>query len=180
MNRGATLAASALLLAITNAAKADWEYTRWGMEEHEVFVAAKGQLTPCTAAPTACPKPNGPETARLYGDYRLGELDFKVVAYFDNASKKLSAVGLTLRRPELADKLTALFESRYGKPLSRRPQGQFDEWLWHTKTDQISLALVRTGPTRYAGVIYGPLPAKAPTPSRSPSSPTGPGSNQRD
>ena len=80
-----------LICCGAGAAKADWEYTRWGMTPDQVAGAAKNQTKKST---DLHPDSDGNVT-RLVAPYKNGKFSFEAQFGFD-AADKLSSVTLVL------------------------------------------------------------------------------------
>src|SRR4051812_41805801 len=74
-----------------SAAKADWEYTKWGMTPQQVVSASKNVATPGTDL-----QPDGDgNVSKLVAPYQSGKFSFRADFGFD-ATDKLASVTLVL------------------------------------------------------------------------------------
>jgi hypothetical protein len=118
-------------------ARADWQYTRWGMTIDQVIGASNGALQPCTTE--ACGKPSEGDglSKGAFGPYDSGAFKFNAFLFFDQEGK-LQRVEL---KPINRDKLPELFaalRAKYGEPTrSSNLLGEVSTWF--TSSDQIIL-----------------------------------------
>jgi hypothetical protein len=111
-----TLASACVLT--TQAAQADWQYTKWGMNPAQVIRSAPPQA--------ALRAPTPPEASALaikgkapsvVGYHYAGNLAFNVALYFSDANNGLSIVQLDMRNAKWPDILASLVD-QYGPPLT--------------------------------------------------------------
>ena len=103
-----------------NAAGANWQYTKWGMTPQQVQSAAKGKLSPITAADSCLACASVP---LLAGDYAVGGQVFRVRFEFDDG-KTLSKVVLAMQSTGRTWGCNDLFDSlslKYGAPAWTAP-----------------------------------------------------------
>ena len=81
----------ALACCGAGAAKADWEYTKWGMTPQEVLIASKNLAT---AGSDLAPDSDG-NVSKLVAPYQSGKFSFRADFGF-NAADKLASVTLVL------------------------------------------------------------------------------------
>ncbi len=96
-------------------AKADWQYTKWGMTAEQVQSAAKGKLTP-VAGQDVCPACRS--VPLLVGDYVAAGQQFRVRFEFADG-KSLAKVALSIPAPRQTWGCNDLFDSlnlKYGAP----------------------------------------------------------------
>jgi hypothetical protein len=102
-----------IVLALTccgaSAAKADWEYTKWGMNPQQV-VSASNNLA--RESSDRGPDSDGNVT-RLVAPYSSGKFSFEARFEFD-AADRLAAVTLFLTDKSLCGELQASVETAYG------------------------------------------------------------------
>ena len=102
------------------AAGANWQYTKWGMTPQQVQSAAKGKLSPITAADSCLACASVP---LLAGNYAVGGQVFRVRFEFDDG-KTLSKVVLAMPAKQQTWGCNELFDSlslKYGAPAWTAP-----------------------------------------------------------
>lgn len=113
------LALAVLLLlsspAVTSSARADWQYTRWGMSPEEVIKASNGSARPTSTAEQAERK-RGNREAMASAEYRAGEVPFRADFLF--AGGKLVMVALHLLDHQRRNEVLNALSSRYGAPVN--------------------------------------------------------------
>jgi hypothetical protein len=125
------------LLVAAPEARADWEYTRWGMTPEQALTASNGQLKRCD--PQYCRSQTTKlAQALLLGDYTSGEFNFVAFLLFDKRSTLLSQVTLKLKDLAKGSSLVGALRAKYGEPSDRRTTGVTDLWVWRGQEDQIS------------------------------------------
>src|SRR5579859_1664744 len=103
-----------------SAAGANWQYTKWGMTPQQVQSAAKGKLSPITAADSCLSCASVP---LLAGNYAVGGQVFRVRFEFDDG-KTLSKVVLAMPAKQQTLGCNELFDSlslKYGAPAWTAP-----------------------------------------------------------
>jgi len=112
----ATLAIVLVLVGQAAPARADWQYTRWGMTQQELLAAGTGQVVPAGPAEAK----TAPEQFEAIGKapYRAG--DFAFEALFLARDGRLALVRLRLLDPSRCDALEDSLKARYGPPRERR------------------------------------------------------------
>ena len=99
----------ALTCCGTSAAKADWEYTKWGMTLQQVVSASKN-----LARESSDRRPDSAgNVTKLVAPYKSGKFSFEARFEFD-AADRLSAVTLFLTDKWLCDELQVSVETAYG------------------------------------------------------------------
>src|ERR1700744_2220675 len=95
------LAFAAAVLLFTSAARADWQFTRWGMTPDQVVKASRGAAHNASSDETTANAPVGSSEQMLViiPTYVTGDLQFIVDFYFDS-DKKLTRVNLHLSSPD--------------------------------------------------------------------------------
>jgi len=100
-------------LAMPAAARADWDWTRWGMPASEVIAGSKGEVAPVDGAPGQ--RVNGWDL-KATGDIRRDGLAFRAELFFDPDGQALHLVRLTLEDPGRCPKLLKRLRQRHGAP----------------------------------------------------------------
>lgn len=111
------------LLALAAPARADWQYTHWGMSVDEVVKASKGAAVPLESGDAQHVRPGVGAEARLKAPYKAGEYQFRAFFYFDGAGKlTLVDVSSDDLDPYGASRaIVAELRAKYGPPLRDRP-----------------------------------------------------------
>jgi hypothetical protein len=99
----------ALICCGASAAKADWEYTKWGMNLQQVVSASKNLAR---ESPDRRPDSDGNVT-KLVAPYQSEKFSFEARFEFD-AADRLSGVTLFLTDKSLCDQLQESVETTYG------------------------------------------------------------------
>jgi len=127
--------ASVLLLIAAQPARADWQFTKWGMSESQVIKASKHLAERA-------------QDGTLSMRYTTGKFAFNVEFVF--ADSKLNAVSLELHTGSNYSLLNALKE-KYGQP----DEQDGITTVWRTSRDEIDFSAV-TGDGSDASVLYRP------------------------
>jgi hypothetical protein len=144
-----------VVAALSTTAKADWQYTRWGMSPDQALAASKGQLKRCET--NVCSGHSTDKaTAQLFGPYQSGEFLFTVFALFDKTDSKLAHIMLKLKKPEKAAELIGALRTKYGEPASEDRNRIQTVVVWRDPKDQVSILAVGSGPSAYVTLIYQP------------------------
>lgn len=139
---------------LTTDARADWEYTRWGMSKAEVIEASHNAAVPAAEGDRGHFADSG--IPALAADFRSDAYSFRVLFFFDRAGK-LATVGLVFVDADPVA-LGVDLEKKYGKPTRRYGNPFPGGMYWETPRDQI-IFLGRPG------LVYGAresLGAKSP------------------
>lgn len=168
--RKIVFASTALLIAVlgSQTARADWAWTRWGMNTSEVLLASGG----------AADFTNDEERKRrmyrrgftairvpeLVADHRLGGEMFNAYLLFEPASARLVCVDLIPKNGGAAPALKAALVAAYGSPQhEKREQLPGIEWTttnWSTDRDTIELQQGGVG-TKLQFCQHGKVPPRA-------------------
>jgi hypothetical protein len=128
--------AAAISLALVSQARADWEYTKWGMTPAQVISASHGDAKITPAADRYKNEEDHWEMG-AEGTYRSGPMTFSVGFAFDTASGGLTCVYYNLS----GDQALLLKDSmikKYGAP--KDASGDPDMFAWRTP-DKIELMM---------------------------------------
>lgn len=140
---GASSAFAAMLFWGPSAAKADWQYTKWGMTPAEVVAASGGaaRLQRNEGADIQDTR------ALAAGHYSVGSIQFAVSYLFDG-DDRLAKVSLNPQRPaEQCEPLIALTQKYYGPPISRsRPTMNLIFMEWEDRSHQNGVTLYYSVP----------------------------------
>jgi hypothetical protein len=126
---------------LCQSARADWQYTRWGMTADQLQSASKAKLRKCSPPVCRAHKTNTSE-AQLYGEFDSGIFNFTVFALFELWSGRLSSIELTLWDAGQTDALVRAFLTEYGEPERSSNGAIMESYVWRTSTDQITLLAV--------------------------------------
>ena len=95
-----------LLVLSIGQARADWEYTRWGMTPQEVVAASHGAASQLPAAKQVVNAATK-MTVKASGTVKDGALELNVRFAFDTASDRLAMVLFEAENPSQNDALRA-------------------------------------------------------------------------
>ncbi len=146
----------ALALGLSTSARADWQWTKWGMSPEELVSASAGKARLATEEETKqkSPGPRGgpPRQAMLAtATHTAGELQFHVFFLFAPATRRLECVRLRPLNLKLEDTLRDQLITVYGKPTdARRDTITSGFWIGHTVwvgEDKIELTTTSQGPS---------------------------------
>lgn len=135
-------------------ARADWEFTRWGMTQGEAQQAgASFGLNPADATDHYdCT--NGFGKALFKMPYRFENIDTKACLLFDHDTGFLRQVMVRLPDSTLKNNVAKLLSDKYGPPV--KSEALIEDILvttvWLTPEDEISLHSGRS----YAFLLYSP------------------------
>jgi hypothetical protein len=140
-------------------ARADWEFTRWGMSLDEVL-AIKGQQIMPAIFDRGLSRRHLDQLAEGY--YAIGETHFKVGYLFDGA-KRLSMVALSLELvwPGTADRVKSALINWYGNSPER--SDRYPDWLqWRDvgTNNKIQFSYMRY--IKVLEVLYEPIKVGGP------------------
>jgi hypothetical protein len=109
-----------LVLLFANDARADWQYTRWGMTVEQAMSASGGKLQITTASER---QQHGrlEQEPGLTGDYVTGDFSFRVDLFFGSAGLRM--VSLDLKDGSQAQLLVDSLQVRYGSPQEDMSRG---------------------------------------------------------
>jgi hypothetical protein len=132
-------------LLIAPAARADWQYTRWGMTPEQVVAASGGaaQLLPDTERPRLPPM-----ITAVTGDYQDGAMQFRVVFSFNIDGGGLACVHYGLNSHDSDEAFKAALVKRYG-PAQATSGVNFlgmTNLVWKTPTDRIEATFAKDDP----------------------------------
>jgi hypothetical protein len=129
---------------LCQSARADWDYTRWGMTADQVLSASKGKLRKCS--PTVCrAHATTTSAAQLYGEFADGTFTFTIFAFFEHWSGRLSSVELWLWDVDQTAAVVKAMLTKYGEPERNSSGAIIESYVWQNSTDQITLLAVRDG-----------------------------------
>jgi hypothetical protein len=127
------------------AAKADWQFTNWGMSVHEVEKSSGGRTVRVHNA-------KGNPTDRLMMQWPSGDFGFEFEVFFGFVDDSLDTVRLELVRGSAAE-FAKVLETDYGEPNSRNDLASISKIsLWRTSEDLIFFVTTRTD--EYAMLVY--------------------------
>jgi hypothetical protein len=133
------------MLLIAPAARADWQYTRWGMTPEQVVAASKGtaHLLPEKDRPRLPPR-----VTAAQGDYQDGPLPLRVTFSFDIATNGLACVYYGVKTHDNDEAFKAALTKRFGPP-KKTPGPAFlgmTTLTWKTPNDQIDATFAKDDP----------------------------------
>lgn len=137
------LAAMALLSA--PAARADWQYTKWGMTPEQVVAASAGTVT-------LLPEKSRPRIPPLVtaasGAFKDGTLTLRTVFSFNIDRNGLACVMYGVASHDDDEALRALMLKRYGPPDSTSGIAflGMTNLIWKTATDEINTTFAKDDP----------------------------------
>lgn len=136
----AAASGAACVLLTAHVARADWQYTKWGMSVDEVIASSKGEMQRCESA---CSKlQTDDEVAAASGLYQSGSFEFKAFAYFNRKTGRLSSMLLYLRDTDQGFRLQDELKAKYGRPTSQTDVSISRSTIWLTDIDKIEFSLI--------------------------------------
>jgi hypothetical protein len=96
----------ALICATIDVARADWQYTKWGMTPDQVVSASNGSAS--------IVPPNG--GCPVQGTYKSGSQVFSMSACFDNNGLNQIELDMENATPSDAQQILAALTAKYGNP----------------------------------------------------------------
>jgi hypothetical protein len=121
------VAAIVALLCAGSTARADWQYTKWGMTESQLSAVTKGSVIR-----TVPPHQTGGNTLDVKADVvmtsgvNLGSMYYTVHYYF--RSDRLAMVALTPKTEQEGVETGRLLETKYGPPEREQRMGKNEGW----------------------------------------------------
>jgi hypothetical protein len=149
-----SLIAMALCLAVPQA-RADWQYTNWGMTKEEVIAASQAAAAadkdPNPARIAAPPTPQNlgrwaggkGEQPDLVAFYQMDEFLFTTLFYFDQDG--LKSVHMMLNNANLGSTLHLNLQQRWGISPSSKSDPIVTREEWRMKEDWITFAILGSG-----------------------------------
>lgn len=136
---GAAALCAAILLGVGEA-RADWQYTKWGMTPEQVEAASSGLA-----------KVAGPV---VKGTYKSGDITFLTEFYFQNGGLHLISL-----KPDVQGyacfSLRQSLEAVYGKPFSVDGEGR--QWHDPGKNNRVGLDVIGNYAAAHCDLVYAPL-----------------------
>jgi hypothetical protein len=133
------------MLLVAPSARADWQYTHWGMTPEQVVAASKGaaKLLPEKDRPRL-----PPFVTAAVGEYQDGPLQLRTVFMFNIATNGLACVDFGVSNHVYDDALKAALIKRYGPPKTAAGPAflKMTTLSWKTATDTIDLTLSKDDP----------------------------------
>jgi hypothetical protein len=140
-----TLPLICAILLIAPTARADWQYTHWGMTPEQVVAASKGtaHLLPEKDRPRL-----PPFVTAAQGEYSDGPLQLRATFLFNIATNGLACVSYGVSNHVYDDALKAALTKQYGPPKTTAGPAflGMTTLSWKTPTDQIELTLSKDDP----------------------------------
>jgi hypothetical protein len=133
------------MLLLAPAARADWQYTHWGMTPEQVVAASKGtaKLLPEKDRPQLPPRMTAAE-----GEYQEGAVPLRVTFSFTIATNGLACVSYGVMTHDNDDAFKAALTKRYGPP--KKTSGPaflgMSTLAWKTPTDSIEATFSKDDP----------------------------------
>lgn len=124
------------------AARADWQYTKWGMTEAEVVSASAGRAQ--TVDPQDVRGGLIGTVNRLSAPYAAGKYQFRAIFAFDQTSGRLAVVRLKVLNPADGYGVRAELMGRYGQPV-RVTRGTYATTEWLTDSEIVTFIDVAGG-----------------------------------
>lgn len=138
------IALVSMMLLMTPAAHADWQFTHWGMTPDQVVSASRGaaKLVPQKDRPQGLPM-----LTAATGEYQDGPLTLRVTFQFNVASNGLACVSYGVNSHDNDEAFKAALIKRYGPPQQTSGGGFLGTTLtWKTPTDQIDATFSKSDP----------------------------------
>ncbi|MCU1383194.1 MAG: hypothetical protein JWL71_1891 [Acidobacteria bacterium] len=133
------------MLLIAPAARADWQYTHWGMTPEQVVAASKGtaKLLPEKDRPRL-----PPFVTAAKGDYQDGPLQLRATFLFNIATNGLTCVYYGVSNHVYDDAFKAALTKQYGPPKTTSGPAflGMTTLAWKTPTDQIEATFSKDDP----------------------------------
>jgi hypothetical protein len=149
-----TIICSAILtMASISTARADWQYTKWGMTPAEVAKASKGQAM---ANPKEASESTEVEFAKLTAPYTAGEFMFEAKFMFNRGTDKLSGVRLDLIHYASCNSLRSELLAKYDTPMKDSWSGGLKVTTWQDRPSNMRIQILAIGETS-CQIIYAPL-----------------------
>jgi len=130
--------------ALSGTARADWQYTKWGMTPEQVVRASGGKVSMLPSGERRRVEEANLETSAT-GTFQDGSLPLRVVFSFDTKSGGLSCVFHGVTDPAQNDAFKALLLKRHGPPqnTSSLPVIGMESLNWKFPTDDIDLTITK-------------------------------------
>jgi hypothetical protein len=132
-------------LSCASAARAEWQYTRWGMTPEQVVAASHGQIKLRPEKDW----PRGPDIlTAATGEYQENSMQFRSTFMFDTATKGLKCVAYGLTSPDDDERFKAALLKQYGPVKSTSGIAFLDmtNLSWVTATDSIEATFSKSDP----------------------------------
>jgi len=133
------------VLLVTRSARADWQYTRWGMTPEQVVAASDGkaELLPEKRRPRVPPL-----VTVAMGEFLDGPLQLRTVFSFSIERGGLECVSYGVSNHDDDEAFRAALVGRYGPPqrISALPVIKQETLSWKTPTDTIDASFSKDDP----------------------------------
>jgi hypothetical protein len=133
-----------LLLSALSAARADWQFTRWGMTPEEVKTTSAAPNTGVTnlviVDPSSVPLDADGAKVLLHGDYSAGHLRLRISFAF--CSGGLCQVHLETADEIQGAELIGALRMKYGLPVSES-RGNVTDIVWRDEPGRTIVSVLR-------------------------------------
>lgn len=136
------MAAVGILCASTGMARADWEYTVWGMSPEEVIVASRGLAEPSVDRE----RDWQPYRAEVKAPYAWEGFTFTAYFLFGPEYTGLRYVSLVMENPHACPRLAVRLRQVYGTPVVDIEKPVFAMGSWSHTAENADLLLTFTKP----------------------------------
>jgi hypothetical protein len=141
---------------LSNAASADWQYTKWGMSIEQAARASGGQLRPPTAQERSDKTANGVQPG-LVGTYRSATFNFICTLYFPTPASGLGKVTLTAVNYQQARSIIESLRGLYGEPVEMDRDRFGNKFRWRDDAHNNSIEIYDLSSIGVLNVFYAPL-----------------------
>ena len=136
-------------------ARADWQYTKWGMSSEDLYALEQGKILKTSPSEETGQSNPYIGRAKLKTSYKAGEIAY--TAYFLFNNDKLAAVSLNPEEPRQSQRVKSQLESTHGVPISTVQLGHgitITKWRDLTKGDMVwFLSVGENYSIRYCPII---------------------------
>jgi hypothetical protein len=143
-------------LALGSPAKANWQYTEWGMTPAEVTAASDGLAT----ANNDRSQDAGTRIAKLVAPYKAGRFHFDAFFNFEDPDGLVS-ISLVLKRPsrDACSGVIATLSNTYGPPANKTEVeiGEVQKWFDEANRNGVVYLGMGSEIQHYCLVQYMPL-----------------------
>lgn len=149
---------AAALLSFAGTARADWQFTKWGMSVDQLVSASGGKavrIPPDQIAAKSPPKGPLRCLAEVAPPYRIGSTDFDSGSFLFDANGRLAAINFSVRADKF-DELQSQLTAALGRPSASESR-VFPHLIWRDLQKHNAVELRGFGTITI--LSYAPIPS---------------------
>ena len=145
---------AALSVTLAGSAKADWQYTKWGMTPAEVSKASGGRVVNNSQTD----QNTDTEIAKLTTPYSTGDFSFTAYFMFSRNTDKMNSVRFNYADGSKCWLLRGELMSKYGQPVNDGWSGMVKATTWQDGANNLRVQIAEIGiAPSICTLVYAPL-----------------------